>query len=121
MPSRTRKRQRLGVSTCPADRLRAQRPDHVWALDFQFDQTSDGRILKLWNIVDEHARLVLEIVVERRIDAVRTVDVLDEIVTRRGGPLSFIRCNNGPELTANALRDWCRFFEGLDEAQTRSR
>jgi hypothetical protein len=21
----------------------------------------------------------------------------------------FVRCDNGPELTANALRDWCRF------------
>lgn len=111
VPSRTRKRRRLGTSTCPADRLRAQRPDHVWALDFQFDQTSDGKILKLLNIVDEHAREALEIVVERRIDADRTVDVLDHIVTRRGGPPSFIRCDNGPELTANALRDWCRFSQ----------
>jgi hypothetical protein len=51
-----RKRQRLGTSTCPADRLRAERPNHVWALDFQFDQTSDGKILKLLNIVDEHSR-----------------------------------------------------------------
>ena len=41
------KRQRLGASTVPADRLRAERPDHVWALDFQFDQTADGRVLKL--------------------------------------------------------------------------
>ena len=27
----------------------------------------------------------------------------------RGRAPQFIRCDNGPELTANALRDWCRF------------
>jgi hypothetical protein len=31
VPHRKRKRQRLGTSTCPADRLRAERPNHVWA------------------------------------------------------------------------------------------
>jgi len=36
VPHRKRKRQRLGISTCPADRLRAERPNHVWGLDFQF-------------------------------------------------------------------------------------
>lgn len=51
VPRRRRKRQRLGESTVPADRLRAERPDHVWALDFQFDQTADGRVLKLLNIL----------------------------------------------------------------------
>jgi putative transposase len=44
VPQRRRKRQRLGTSTVPASRLRAERPEHVWALDFQFDQTADGRI-----------------------------------------------------------------------------
>jgi putative transposase len=43
VPARTRKRQRLGTSTVPAQRLRAERANHVWALDFQFDQTADGR------------------------------------------------------------------------------
>jgi putative transposase len=109
VPSRTRKRQRLGTSTCPTDRLRAERPNHVWGLDFQFDQTSDGRILKLLNIVDEHSREELGGLVERRIDADRTVAALDDIVTKRGEAPTFIRCDNGPELTANALRDWCRF------------
>jgi putative transposase len=35
--------------------------------------------------------------------------VLDRLVTERGTAPTFIRCDNGPELTANALRDWCRF------------
>jgi hypothetical protein len=56
VPARRRKRQRLGVSTTPADRLAAEHPGHVWALDDQFDQTTDGRILKLLNVVDEHTR-----------------------------------------------------------------
>jgi transposase InsO family protein len=37
VPARRRKRQRLRESTVSADRLRAERPGHVWALDFQFD------------------------------------------------------------------------------------
>jgi putative transposase len=108
VPSRRRKRQRLGISTTPADRLAAEHPDHVWALDYQFDQTEDGRILKLLNVVDEHTREALTIQVERRIDADATVNVLDRLVAERAAP-RFIRCDNGPELTANALRDWWRF------------
>ena len=73
VPAQRRKRQRLGTSTCPADRLAAEHPDHVWALDYQFDQTTDGRILKLLNVVDEHTREALTITVDRRIDADATV------------------------------------------------
>jgi putative transposase len=109
VPIQRRKRQRLGASTCPADRLAAEHPDHVWALDYQFDQTTDGRILKLLNIVDEHTREALAIQVDRRIDADATVKVLDHLVAERGTTPGFIRCDNRPELTANALRDWCRF------------
>ncbi|MDP8929962.1 MAG: IS3 family transposase [Actinomycetota bacterium] len=109
VPARTRKRQRLGVSTVASERLRAQRPDQVWALDFQFDQTADGKLLKLLNVVDEHTREALAIVVNRRIDADATVATLDWLLAQRGTAPSFIRCDNGPELTANALRDWCRF------------
>ncbi len=109
VPKRRRKRQRLGESTVPADRLRAERPDQVWALDFQFDQTQDGRILKLLNVVDEHTREALAIECHRRIDADATVAVLDRLVAARGRAPERVRCDNGPELTANALRDWCRF------------
>jgi putative transposase len=107
VPPRRRKRRRLGQSTVPGARLRAERADHVWALDFQFDTTSDGRILKLLHVVDEHTREALWIEVARRIDADATVAVLERIAARRGAP-ELIRMDNGPELTAHAIRDWCR-------------
>ena len=109
VPKRRRKRRRLGDSTVPASRLRAQRPDHVWAIDFQFDQTADGRILKLLHVVDEFTREALAIKCERRIDADATVAQLERIVATRGRGPTFLRCDNGPEMTANALKDWCRF------------
>lgn len=107
VPAKRRKRQRLGTSTTPAARLRAERADHVWALDFQFDTTCDGRVLKLLHVVDEHTREALAVRVERRIDADRTVSVLDRIVAERGRFPELVRMDNGPELTANAIRDWC--------------
>jgi hypothetical protein len=55
--------------------------------------------------------------VERRIDVGATVRVLDHLVAERGATPRFVRCDNGPEFTANALRDWCRFIG----AGTRSR
>lgn len=108
VPQRRRKRARLGDSTVPAKRLRAQRPNQVWAIDFQFDQTADGRILKLLHIVDEFTREALVMHCARRIDAEATVAELEGLVSTRGAP-ELIRCDNGPELTANALKDWCRF------------
>ena len=54
-------------------------------------------------------REALAIECHRRIDADKTVATLDRLVAERGTAPAFIRCDNGPELTANALRDWCRF------------
>jgi putative transposase len=103
---RKRKRRRLGESTVPAARLRAERPNHVWAFDFQFDQTADGRALKLLNIVDEFTRESLAMLVQRSIDAETVVQELERLCGERGAP-ELLRCDNGPEMTAHALRDWC--------------
>ena len=79
---RRRKRQRLGESVVPAHRLRARALDHVWAIDFQFDQTADGHKLKLLHVVDEFTREALAIECRRRIDTDHTVQVLDRLVAR---------------------------------------
>jgi len=108
VPAKRRKRRRLGTSTVPAARLRAERPDQVWALDFQFDQTADARMLKLLNVIDEYTRECPAIVVDRNIDADKVVATLDRIAAERGAPV-YVRFDNGPEFVAAAIADWCRF------------
>jgi putative transposase len=95
VPQRRRMRRRLGDSTVPAERLRAQRPNHVWAFDFQFDQTADGRALKLLNVVDELTRESLVMLVARSIDADRAVSVLEALAAERGAP-ELLRVNYVP-------------------------
>jgi putative transposase len=75
---------RLGDNSTPADRLMATHPDHVWALDYQFDFTATGRTLKILHIVDEFTRESLADVVDHSIDADATVAVLDKIAAARG-------------------------------------
>ena len=104
VPQKTRKRRRTGDPA--AKHLRAERPNELWALDYQYDQSADGRMLRLLNIVDEFTRVSLAMHVDRSITADETVSVLEELVAAHGCPQN-IRCDNGPELTANALRDWC--------------
>jgi putative transposase len=47
-------------------------------------------------------------VVSRNIDADGVVAGLEAITTQRGAP-AFLRLDNGPELIAHAVADWCRF------------
>jgi putative transposase len=35
--------------------------------------------------------------------------VLDRIIAEQGRRPELVRCDNGPEMTSSALRDWCRF------------
>ncbi|MCP9827656.1 DDE-type integrase/transposase/recombinase [Synechococcus sp. L2F] len=91
---RTRKRAR------PADgsvrRYRAEHPHQVWAMDFQFDATADGRRLKSLNVIDEHSRLCLAIRVGRRCKAKDVVAVLKALTGLYQAP-AFIRSDNGPD------------------------
>ena len=104
-PVRTRKRRRRdGVN---GELLRAQRPNQVWALDFQFDETTDGRRLKSLHVVDEDTREALAMRIGRTCTADQVVEVLIDLVAARGAP-EHLRMDNGPEMIAWALRDYCR-------------
>jgi transposase InsO family protein len=77
-------------------------------MDFQFDETRDGKQLKLLNIQDIFTRECLAVHVQRSITADDLMNVLDELVARHGAP-TFLRCDNGSEFAAFAIADWCRF------------
>ena len=49
MPYRKRKKPLRGIGV-PVGAMCPIRPNVIWAMDFQFDQTSDGRMLKLLNV-----------------------------------------------------------------------
>jgi len=102
---KARKRRRRRGQRAPGH-LEASRPDHIWAMDFLFDDISKGRRIKVLNVTDEFTRESLAGQVARSITARDTVAVLQEIVGRRGQPAN-IRCDNGPEFIADALRRWC--------------
>jgi putative transposase len=108
VPARRRKRPRAGDGPTGGE-IVAAAPDDVWALDFQADQTVDGRPLRLVNIVDEHTREALIMHAGRSMSADETVAQLDALVAARSRAPRFLRVDNGPELTSHALRDWCRF------------
>jgi len=103
-----RKQARVGISTTPGDPLAAVFPNHVWALDFAFDQTADARVLKVHTVTDEFTKTALAIEVERSITGDQLVRILDRLVAAHGHPM-FIRIDNGAEMTCNAIADWCRF------------
>jgi putative transposase len=83
----------------------------VWALDFQVDVTADGRQIRWCNVVDEFTREALATAAARSFTADDTTILLDKIIAETGRRPANLRMDNGPELTAAAMRDWCRFTD----------
>lgn len=80
-----RRRKRTGTSTALNPPI-ADAPDRVWAVDFQFDATTDGRPVKIATIVDEHTRECLGGLAGRTITGDDLTGELDRIAQQRGYP-----------------------------------
>lgn len=105
VPRRQRKRRRVGSGDGGTRRRRAARRNEVWSYDFVFDQTADGRPLKVLPVVDEYTRECLALVVGRSLTAADVVRTLAGLVAERGRP-AYLRSDNGPEFIAAAVRRW---------------
>ena len=69
VPAKQPKRGRLWLADGSIVRRRAEHRDDVWAYDFVFDRTADGRKLRLLTIVDEYTWECLAIDVARRLNS----------------------------------------------------
>ncbi|MBS1703654.1 MAG: IS3 family transposase [Armatimonadetes bacterium] len=82
--------------------LQADRPNHVWCLDFVHDSCLNGAKLKILSVVDEFTRECLALEVDTRLNARRVQEVLSPVMAERGAP-AFVRTDNGSEFIARIL------------------
>jgi transposase InsO family protein len=107
VPKRQPKRRRLWFNDGSCIRLRSEYRNHVWSYDFLAERTSDGKAIRMLNIIDEYTKECLAIKVGRKITASDVIDTLADLFIQRGSP-KFIRSDNGPEFVAELLRQWLK-------------
>jgi len=105
IPKEVKKKRRLGHSGNSCVRRRAAKMNEVWSYDFIFDQTADGRPLKILPIVDEFTRECLVMLVGRSLGASDVIGALAKAASQRGMP-EHLRSDNGPEFIANEVKRW---------------
>lgn len=101
---RRRKRKKVPMS----DRQPLVRPDaanEVWSMDFVFDRSADGRVIKSLTIVDDATHESVAVVPERAIGGLAVTRILDTLSTCRRLP-KVIRTDNGKEFCGKAMLTW---------------
>lgn len=101
---RRRKRKKVPVG----ERQPLERPTHaneVWSMDFVFDRTADGRVIKCLTIVDDATHEAVAIETERAISGHGVVRVLERLALSRGLP-KVIRSDNGKEFCGRTMVAW---------------
>lgn len=101
---RRRRRKKVPV----ADRQPLGRPlaaNHVWSMDFVFDRTAEGRVIKCLTVVDDATHEAVAVVPERAIGGHALTRILDRVAGKRGLPQA-IRTDNGKEFCGKAMLTW---------------
>lgn len=106
----------LNMRIKPKKRLVREKPEplaepksinEVWSMDFMHDQLSDGRSIRLFNVIDDFNREGLNIEVDFSLPSERAIRSLEQTIAWRGKP-NRIRCDNGPEYISAALATWAQ-------------
>lgn len=95
----------LGEDANSTRRLPARYRNHIWSYDFIKRRTSDGRPVRVLNVIDEFTRVGLGSHVARGIGAKGVKHHLERLFTTHGKP-ALIRADNGREFIADSLLDW---------------
>lgn len=101
---RRRRRKKVPV----ADRQPLGRPlsaNQVWSMDFVFDRTAEGRVIKCLTVVDDATHEAVAIVPERAIGGYALTRTLERLAVERGLPQA-IRTDNGKEFCGRVMLTW---------------
>jgi putative transposase len=101
---RRRKRKKVPVSE-RQPLVRPRTANEVWSMDFVFDRTAEGRVIKCLTIVDDATHESVAIVPERAIGGNPLTRILDQLRVTRGLP-QVIRTDNGKEFCGRAMLTW---------------
>ncbi|WP_148263051.1 IS3-like element IS1404 family transposase [Xanthomonas campestris] len=101
---RRRKRKKVPIGE-RQPLLRPAQANQVWSMDFVFDRTAEGRVIKCLVIVDDATHEAVAIEVERAISGHGVARVLDRLAHSRGLP-KVIRTDNGKEFCGKAMVAW---------------
>ncbi|MGA2610932.1 MAG: IS3 family transposase [Halobacteriota archaeon] len=104
-PLRKRRKRARGHSENSCAMKKAEHKNHVWCWDFTMDETSDGRRLQWFSVMDEFTRECLALEVEQRMTARDVLVILTWLEAKCGAPVA-IRSDNGPEFIARAVGRW---------------
>ena len=85
--------------------LRPPAANEVWSMDFVFDRTGEGRVVKCLTIVDDATQEAVAIEMERALSGQGVSKVLDMLAMQRGLPL-VIRTDHGKEFCGKAMVAW---------------
>ncbi len=101
-----RKRKRRIPARVKEPLIQTAVANQTWSMDFMHDALSDGRKVKVFNLIDDYNREALAIDVATSITGNRVVEVLKDVCDWRGIPIE-IRCDNGPEFISAAFVQYC--------------
>ncbi|MCF2133409.1 MULTISPECIES: IS3 family transposase [Mycetohabitans] len=108
----------LNLRIKPRKRLVRQVPEPLsvptavnqfWSMDFMHDPLTDGRSIRLFNVIDDFNREALGIEIDFSLPSQRVIRALRQIISWRGRPKA-IRCDNRPEYLSATITEWARQY-----------
>ena len=81
--------------------------NECWSIDFMSDTLTDGRKVRILNVIDDCNREALVIQAGLSYPARALVETLENLTQDIGCP-KCIRCDNGPELISKTFTNWCK-------------
>lgn len=81
--------------------------NQCWSMDFMSDILTDGRKIRVLNILDDCNREALAVDAGLSYPSRALVETLENLKEEIGVP-KYIRCDNGPEFISKTFTNWCK-------------